>query len=160
MFSSISYGLYNEGEWFDKLKGGVSKENIQAVPMAGPKGATAYTPARVKTWGVPKGAVNPDGAAYFLRYYLDVSSFDQSKTFHNTQFEEVFKIVASPSAKKKVMYGSGVVDYIVAGNYQNICTALTNAGAQNVTTELASKSGTIQTAIKRANKAIEEANKQ
>ena len=155
IFSSISYGLYNEGEWFDKIKGGVSEENIQAVPMAGPAGGTAYTPVRPKTWGVPKGSANPDGAAYFLRYYLDVSSFDQSKTFHNPQFEEVFKKVTSPSAKKKVMYGSGVVDYIVAGNYQSICTTLAATTPQNITTELTSKSGSIQTAIKRANKDLE-----
>ncbi|MEE1025722.1 MAG: extracellular solute-binding protein, partial [Acutalibacteraceae bacterium] len=150
LFSAIAYGLYNEGAWFDNVVGGY--QNLQAVPMAGPKGGTAYTPVRPKCWGVPKGAKNPEGAAYFLRYFLDVSAFNQSSTFYNSQFETVYKDITKSSTKKCVMYGWGVSDYVDSGTYSRICSALTNATPSNVNTVLNQKKGNVQTGISRANK--------
>ena len=150
VFSAIAYGLYNEGEWFDDVVGGY--QNLQAVPIAGPKGGAAYTPVRPKCWGVPKGAKNPEGAAYFLRYFLDTSAFNQSSTFYNSQFESVYKDITKTSAKKCIMYGWGVSDYVQSGTYSSICGALTTATPSNVNKVLNSKKGNLQTGISRANK--------
>ena len=148
LFTAISYGLYNEGTWFTSS----FAKNLEAVPVAGPKGGTAYTPVRPKVWGVPKKAKNPEGAAYFLRYFLDTSEFDQSSTFHNKQFETVYKKITSTSAKKTVMHGSGVADYVESDTYSRICNALATTTPANITTQLNSKKGSVQTGIARANK--------
>ena len=148
LFSSISYGLYNEGDWFQQS---IAK-NLEAVPLAGPKGGTAYTPVRPKCWGVPKKAKNPEGAAYFLRYFLDTSAFNFDSTFHNKQFGEVYKTITKSSAKKAVMHGWGVSDYVESGTYSKICNALVASTPANITTQLNSKKGSIQTGIARANK--------
>lgn len=150
LFSAISYGLYNEGKWFENVTGGYA--NLQAVPLAGPTQSNSYTPVRPKCWGVPKGAKNPEGAAYFLRYFLDVSEFDQSSTFYNKQFETVYKKITTPTAKKAVMHGWGVSDYVQSSTYSGICNALKSAAPANVNTVLNSKKGNVATGINRANK--------
>ncbi|MBO5231031.1 MAG: hypothetical protein J6B88_07535, partial [Clostridia bacterium] len=112
----------------------------------------AYTPVRPKCWGVPKKAKNPEGAAYFLRYFLDTSEFNQSSTFHNKQFETIYKKITSTSAKKTVMHGWGVADYVESDTYSRICNALATTTPANITTQLNSKKGSVQTGIARANK--------
>jgi len=148
LFTAISYGLYNEGNWFTTN----FAKNLEAVPVAGPKGGAAYTPVRPKCWGVPKKAKNPEGAAYFLRYFLDTSAFNQASTFHNKQFETVYKTITATSAKKTVMHGWGVSDYVESGTYSKICNALAGTTPSNITTQLNSKKGSVQTGIARANK--------
>lgn len=148
LLTGTCYGLYNEGAWFAPL----FAENLEIVPVAGPKGSAAYTPISTKVWGVPKGAENVDGAAYFLRYFLDVSNYNHDSTFYNYQFKEVFEIVTSPTAKKSVMYGSGVTDHVEAGAYKSICNALMVTTPSNITVQLNSKKGAVQTGVSRANK--------
>ena len=147
LFTAISYGLYNEGNWFQNN----FAKNLEAVPVAGPT-STTYTPVRPKVWGVPKKAKNPEGAAYFLRYFLDTSALNFDSTFHNKQFGEVYKIITKSSAKKTVMHGSGVADYVESGTYSKICNALVATSPQNITNQLNSKKGSVQTGIARANK--------
>ena len=147
LFTAISYGLYNEGNWFQNN----FAKNLEAVPVAGPT-STTYTPVRPKVWGVPKKAKNPEGAAYFLRYFLDTSALNFDSTFHNKQFGEVYKIITKTSAKKTVMHGSGVADYVESGTYSKICNALVATSPQNITNQLNSKKGSVQTGIARANK--------
>ncbi|MBE6760683.1 MAG: extracellular solute-binding protein [Ruminococcaceae bacterium] len=147
LFTAISYGLYNEGNWFQSS----FAKGLEAVPVAGPT-STTYTPVRPKCWGVPKKAKNPEGAAYFLRYFLDTSAFNFSSTFHNKQFEEVYNIITSSSAKKTVMHGWGVSDYVESGTYSKICNALVATSPANINQQLNSKKGSVQTGIARANK--------
>ena len=160
-FSScvIAYGLYNEGGWFDNTKGGYA--GLQAVPVAGPKGGTAYTPVRPKLWGVARKAKNAAGAAYFLRYFLDVSNYDQSTTFYNKQFETVYKKITDKNAKKAVKYGEGVADYIQTGKYSTLTGRITAATPANVKSVIDSNKNIITTGLDSANKAIRAAiNKQ
>lgn len=147
LFTAIAYGFYKEGDWFQSS----FAKNLEAVPVAGPT-STTYTPVRPKCWGVPKKAKNPEGAAYFLRYFLDTSAFNFDSTFHNKQFAEVYKIVTKSSAKKTVMHGSGVTDYVEANTYSNLCSALSNSSPQTITNQLNSKKGSVDTGINRANK--------
>lgn len=148
LFTAISYGLYNEGNWFTND----FAKTLKAVPVAGPTGGTAYTPVRPKVWGVPKKAKNPEGAAYFLRYFLDVSEFNQDTTFHNDNFKEVYKTITDSKAPKTVMHGSGVCDYVNYGTYTNICNDLTATIPANITTQIKSKAKTVNAGIGAANK--------
>lgn len=150
LFTAISYGLYNEGDWFPSA----FAKTLEAVPVAGPKGKTAYTPVRPKVWGVPKNAKNPEGAAYFLRYFLDTSEIPNGfdSTFHNNQFKKVYETITKSSAKKAVMHGWGVSDYVQSGTYSQICNALAATTPANITQQLNSKKGSVQTGITRANK--------
>lgn len=150
--TSIAYGLYSNTDWYNAS----AAKQINAVPVAGPKGKTAYTPVRPKTWGVPKNAKNPKGAAYFLRYFLDVSTYNFDSTFYHNNFKEVFNTVTKSGAKKSIMYGWGVSDYVTAGTYNIITGALVSAQPQNITSILDQASGTLNSPVERANKALKQ----
>lgn len=151
LFTAITYGIYNEGNWFTSS----FAKDIEAVPMAGPKGHTAYTPASPACWGVPKKADNAEGAAYFLRYFLDTSNYNQSATFHNSQLESVFKGITSTTKKKSFMYGEGVTNHITVNTYASICNSLITTPANDITTKLNSKKNSVETGVARANKDFE-----
>ena len=148
LFTGIAYGLYNEGDWFSSS---FAKE-LEAVPVAGPKGKAAYTPASPACWGVPKKASNAEGAAYFLRYFLDTSNYNHSSTFHTAQFESVFNIITSATDKKSFMYGRGVTDHVTVNTYDYICNSLISTNPKDITTKLNSKKNTVDTGVSRANK--------
>lgn len=153
LLTAIAFGLYTNG-WFDAKVDTI--QNIsQAVPVAGPTQSDSYIPVRPKCWGVAKGAKNVQGAAYFIRYYLDSTTLNMSSTFHNKQYEEVFNIITSENARKRVMNGEGIADYVTEGNYSKICSALNTSTAANLNTVLNKYKGTINSSVNRANKALE-----
>ena len=156
LFTAIAYGLYNNGAWFDNMSGGYGSDNLQAVPVAAESQSNSYTPVRPKAWGVAKNAKNPEGAAFFLRYYLDVNTVQggMSSTFYNKQFEEVYNIITAKSTKKRLRVGSGVADYITAKTYDGICQKLTTSTKENVLTVLKSNATKLNTGINKANRDI------
>lgn len=153
LFTAIAYGIYNEGDWYFKdLPGGASA--VEAVPVAGPKGGTAYTPFRPKAWGVAKGAKNAEGAAYFLRYWLDAKNCDMDATFLNKQTKEVYNIITKKSHKKIARAGSGVLDYVDVGSYFALCNTLYHTTSANISTVLNSQSGVVDTVVTKVNRDI------
>ena len=154
LFSAIAYGMYNASTdaWFTNVPH--TSADIKAVPVAGPKGSSAYTPVRVKAWGTAKNAKNPVGAAYFMRYFLDTKNCDMAGSFYNEQFREVYNTITSASAKKSIMRGEGVIDYVSAGTYGGICNDLLNSTAEQITSVLNASQGKMNTGINRANKEL------
>lgn len=66
MILSSNYGLEKEGFFKN------AKFTIDAVPLPEPKGQEKYNRIYgLDAFGVPQGAANPEGAGYFMRYYLD-----------------------------------------------------------------------------------------
>jgi len=150
IFTAVSYGMSKDSNWFSSAMA----QKFQAVPVAGEKNWTRYTPVSPKCWGVPKRAKNPEGAAFFLRYFLDTSNYDLSSTFYNKQFESVYKIINSSSTNKAVMYGFGVSDYVEPGTYSKMCNSLVTTTPANIVTNLNAKKSSVHTGLLRANKDI------
>lgn len=150
LWSAITYGLLKDAGWYKNMNNG-GLANMEAVPVAGPTQSTAYTPVRAKVWGVTKNAKNPEGAAYFLRYFLDPSNLP-SNVFANNQFKEIYNTVSNKNTKKCIAYASGVGNYLTSKNYGNICGVLYSATPANVNKELNARKGEMQTPIARANK--------
>lgn len=150
LFSAITFGMQTEARWFPNMA-----SDIQCVPVAGPDQNSAYVPARPKLWGTAKGAKNPEGAAYFLRYFLDPKNCDMKGSFVNSQFEEVFNKITASSAKKQVLRGWGITNYLKSGEYYVFCYALNETTPANVTTVLNQKKSSLQSAINKANKDLQ-----
>ena len=128
-------------------------KTLKAVPIAGPKGKIAYTPVRPVLCGIPKKAKNPEGAAYFLRYFLDVNNYNHSSTFHTKQFEDVFKIINNTNKTKKyIAYGSGLCEYIEKGTYNKICNRLATITTTDMARTLNSQKNLVEQPKIRANK--------
>lgn len=149
LFTVKAYGMYDEGGWLCYLPGG--DESIEAVPVAGPTGTTAYTPVSLKTWGVAKTASNPEGAAYFLRYFLDPDNYDMDATFVNSQFQKVYQTITDSSAPKQIRYGSGVLNYAQADNYEALCQSVSTTPQTGVVTLLKSYQGSTENEVAKVN---------
>jgi len=158
LFASISYqGLraskvFRDAKGNPTVQGGI--ENIECVPVAGPTQATAYTPVMAKGWVNPKNSKNPEGAAYFLRYFLDISNTDYENLFHNNQIKEVYNEICSKNAKKCITYGNGVVNYIESGLYKKIVTELKFSTPANIAKGINSYKKTVNPALKQVNNAF------
>lgn len=69
------------------------KENgtLGTVPIPKVEGQDTYYQflTELEAYGIPKGASNPEGAAYFLRYYLDAANYDMNSFYCDDQATEV-----------------------------------------------------------------------
>ena len=133
--------------------------SVNAVPVAAEKQSGAYVPYRPKNWGVAKGSKNPEGAAYFLRYYLDSENCDFDNTFLNSQCREVFDFIVAKGTKRKAKLGAGAIDFVGANNYANMLSRLVTSTSANITTVINSNVGTVEAAVKRINKELEKSAK-
>lgn len=158
LFTSISYQGLKASKVFRDAKGNPTVaggiENIECVPIAGPTQSTAHVPVMAKSWANPKTSKNPEGAAYFLRYFLDVANTDYENLFHNNQIKEVYNTICDKNAKKSITYGKGVVDYVQGGLYGNMVSSLKNTTSTNIKSKLDSYKGTVNSPVKQANKAL------
>lgn len=148
LFDAIAYGMYVDANWFT-----IPTSQIECVPVAG-----THTPCNPKMWCVPKGAKNAQGAAYFLRFFLDSESFKETsfgsfkKTFATEQMYEVFMYMAADSTPKAINYSRGVLDHYDTSSYNQLCNKLSSTTSANIKTELDSFSSTMKAACNRANK--------
>ena len=158
LFTAVASGMCNEttNAWFASIPH--TSADIKAVPVAGPKGKTAYIPIRLKTWGVATKAKNPEGAAYFLRYFLDTGNCDTKISFCNEQFKEVYNKITAANDKKSVLLSEGIMSYVNNyWHYHNICRRLSKVTtAEDITNILIGCKGSVNSAVKRVNKKLAE----
>ena len=149
-FDAIAYGMYKDANWFT-----IPTSQIECVPVAG-----THTPANPKVWGIPKNAKNAQGAAYFLRFFLDSESFKLTSfgsfesTFATTQMHEVFMYMSAASTPKTINITRGVLDYYDTSAYNQFISKLNSTTSANIKTELDTYSRTIDAACNRANKKL------
>lgn len=148
-FNTLTYGMQKGGGY---ISGPSTSSDVRVVPVAGPKGSTTYLPSRPKTWGVAKEAKNVEGAAYFLRYFLDPTNIDMKSTFLNEQFYEVFQTITAKSFKRKIMRATGIVDYTNSGTYHSLQQTISSSTPEQIVQALNSNKSKIDTGIKKANK--------
>lgn len=150
LFVGIAYNMWKESEAMTLCKGGA--KNAEAVPVAGPTQSSAYVPVRTKTWGVAKGAKNPEGAAYFLRYFLDVNNINFDEDFLHDQFRTVFNIITDKKAKKASASDQGIVAYVDKKAYTSLTWKLGQSTSAQIQTNINSQKALVDNSIKQANK--------
>lgn len=74
--------------YFQNLK---AQGSLGVVPMPAVDGQEEYYQSLCENeaYGIPKGAKNPKGAAYFLRYFLDASHYNMDTFYCDDQAAEV-----------------------------------------------------------------------
>lgn len=147
LMTGIVYGITKDG-WFKTGLVG-SLDDICIVPMAGKTAATAHVPVIPKTWACAKSAKNQEGAAFFLRYFLDPANTNQS-FYINNQCKEVFQLITSSKAKKTLPY-KGAVNYVNKWAYFDVVEAVGATTPANVYSVLDSKKSSLDGGINRVN---------
>jgi hypothetical protein len=117
-----------------------------------PKGQKEVAIVDSTLFGILKGAKNAEGAAHFLRYFLDPKNYDMSSNFINANMEETFNALSKMD--KRVSLSQGVVNYAAQVDFANVCHNIVLTNADQVTSKIKSYEGNFDIAVKKANKAV------
>ena len=148
MLSSITYCMYKDSN----TQFNTMSDKIDAVPMPSPKGKSTVVPVGAQLWGILKGAKNSEGAAVFLRYFLDPANYNRSSNFINKDLEGTFNELSK--LKPSYTYSKGVINYASLAKYGSICDELSLTTSDQVEAKIKSYAGIFNNSVKIANDAI------
>ncbi len=148
MFSVISYAMFKESD----TKFNQMTDTIDAVPFPVPKGEKQVALVDSTLFGILKGAKNAEGAAHFLRYYLDPQNYSMSDNFINKNLEKTFNDMAKMD--KRVSISEGVVNGAAQVDFANVCHNIVLTDANQVTSKVKSYAPQFTIAVNKANKAV------
>lgn len=150
MFSCITYPMRKDSD----TKFNQMTDKIDAVPFPMPKGQKEVALIDSTLFGVLKGAKNPEGAAVFLRYFLDPANYDMSSYFINKNLEGTFNALSK--MEKRVSISEGVVNYAALVDFANVCHNIALTSADQTASKLQSYKQNFDVAVQKANKALED----
>jgi len=166
-FAAGNIGLYSSGCYGAKYNGffkDADANMLAAVPMpTSYQGKTLKQSASVRAYGISKGAKNPEGAAYFLRFYLDYEDYNKpakAEIFKNKGLEKTFMVDCVKEIKKngRVFEFDGV--FSLSNTYEDtVLTGVTSADPAQVPALIAAQKNTIDACIKKANEKVESVKK-
>ncbi|MBQ6885775.1 MAG: extracellular solute-binding protein [Clostridia bacterium] len=150
MFSCITYPMRKDSD----TKFNQMTDTIDAVPFPMPKGEKEVALIDSTLFGILKGAKNEEGAAVFLRYFLDPANYDMSSYFINKNLESTFNALSK--MEKRVSITQGVVNYAAQVDFGNVCHNIALTTADQTSAKLQSYKSNFEVAVQKANKAIED----
>ncbi len=106
-FNNGNVGLYDGDVYSSKFNGRFSKldnSSLAAVPMpTSYQGKPTKQVGVYRAYGIAKNAKNPSGAAYFLRWFLDYSKYEEAgvKVFKNDSLKDFYYNTYIPLIEKE-----------------------------------------------------------
>lgn len=145
MFINTLYNCYNKGGI-----AGMAKFEIDAVPVPGINGVT-NAPCDYRTYSIAKGAKNPVGAAYFLRFLLDsANTFEKKEAVNNNVWETANYV--SNKLPKTFEFSSSLLIYISNTAESQVRTELLTA--KQISTAFARIENQVNNAVSRVNSSV------
>lgn len=146
-FINTVYNCYNK-----ESIAGWAKFEVDAVPVPGVNGVT-NAPCDFRPYSIAKGAKNPVGAAYFLRYMLDYkNNFSKAEAVNANVLETA--IYVSNKLPKTFEFSSSLLLYVGETAEGSVRTHLVTAEKGQMTTAFAKCENLIGNAVKRVNTAV------
>ncbi len=166
-FASGQIGICMAGTYGLKYNGyfkNLAPSDIGVVPLPDSyKGKKLqYMPLGYRGYGICKGAANPDGAYYFLRYFLDLDKYEDAGAviFANKVLEKYFRgtqLVLFQNSTLYFEYFQGALNLIGKGwSSASEWSALRHASVSQVAVELAARQNITDTAAKTATEKVKE----
>lgn len=151
-----TYGLRKTG-WFNQL----DQDDIEFVlmPKETASSAQVYGNGGGRSYGICKGAKNADGAAYFLRYFLNMDFYDKDEIFKNDDCAELDKQIKANMNRKSLVSTDTVISIVTgaSGGIYKIFPELKTCTASQISAALKSGSNSLNACIDRANQMIKDA---
>lgn len=144
-FINTVYNSYNKNSI-----AGMAKFEIDAVPVPGINGVT-NAPADFRPFCIAKGAKNPVGAAYFLRYLLDAETNFAEEEAVNANVYETAKYV-SMQLPKTFEFSSSLLLYVSDTAEAQVRTKLLTS--KQMSTAFSEIENQVTNAVNRVNKAV------
>ena len=151
------------GVWGAKYNGAFKDADnnmLGMVPMPSSfNGKECKPTGSLRAYGIAKGAKNPEGAVYLLRYFLDYSYYSSAgaNVFKNKNLEKMVFDHVIPEVKKKGInfdYAGGAFELSNAEAMSEISAAAGRADPAQVPGELKGKQNLINNAAQKANDKI------
>lgn len=163
-FANGKIGIMAEGGvWGAKYNGAFKDADdnmLGMVPLPSSfNGKECKPTGSLRAYGIAKGAKNPEGAVYLLRYFLDYSYYSSAgaNVFKNKNLEKMVFDHVIPEVKKKGInfdYAGGAFELSNLGDMSKISAAAGRADPAQVTGELDGVRNLIDNAAKKANDKI------
>ena len=148
-----SYGLKKTGYY----KGMKDPENLgfAPIPSIDGKSENTFYSAIYRSYGICRGAKNPEGAGYFLRYYLDPLNYDYDEAFISEDARDFYlEYVSAVDAKDKVFDFTTSVANAIGYKGSDWRNSLQNSNGDQYTVALQTISNEVQAGVNAANKLI------
>ena len=108
MLMISSYGLRKTG-WLHSM----DADDLAFIEMPALDAETEATaPAVLRGYGISKGASNAEGAAYFLRYFLDGNNYDEDELYLNEDAAEIYSKLALAADYSSVPWDGSVMNIL------------------------------------------------
>ena len=150
-----AYGLKKTG-YFGGMK---DPENLgfAPIPSLDGKSENTYYSAIYRSYGICRGAKNPEGAGYFLRYYLDPLNYDYDDAFITEDARDFYiKYVSAVDAKDKVFDFTTSVANAIGYSGDTWRNTIQSSTGDQYSVALQSISNEVQAGINAANKLIDD----
>ena len=150
-----TYGLRKTG-WFSEM----DADDISYIipPKADASSEQKYGVASTRSYGIIKGAKNADGAAYFLRYFLNGNNYDPAELYKSEELGEMYKEILN-NASTNYNFNTSVMNIVAASDTLmptfTIFPDLKTCTASQVSTALSSSSNKLDTCIEKANEILQ-----
>ncbi len=145
MFINTIYNSYNKNSI-----AGMATFEVDAVPVPGLKGVT-NAPCDFRPFSIAKGAKNPVGSAYFLRYLLDAETNLVESEAVNANVWETAKFV-SMDLPKTFEFSSSLLLYVSDTAEAQVRTKLLTS--KQMSTAFSEIENQVSNAVNRVNKAV------
>lgn len=157
MLLSGGYGLRKTG-WFQEHD--IKWEDLGYVPLpTDADGKQVYGAQSDRGYGICKGAKNPDGAAYFLRYFLNGDHYDEDELYKNAECAKLYHELQKNKDTSK--FGCSYAVFSIFSNDSDpmygVFPDLKDCTAAQIPTVLATKANTFNSCIERANTILKDA---
>lgn len=144
-FINTIYNSYNKNS-----VAGMAKFEVDAVPVPGVKGVT-HAPCDFRPFCISKGAKNPAGAAYFLRYLLDnETNFAESEAVNKNVWETATYVAMK--LPKTFEFSSSLLLYVSETAEGQVRTKLLTS--KQMSTAFSEIENQVSNAVNRVNKAV------
>lgn len=128
------------------------------IEAPGPKGGKTYAELTTRAYGICKGAKNPEGAGYFLRYFLDDASYDFNTVYKKpATSKEMIERVKKANDKNGYFLDAtqNAMRLVNEKLYTTTISELKEIDSAQMSAALSKKSGASNNAAKKGNNQIE-----
>lgn len=150
-----AYGLLKSPGFFSTM----DTEDIgyAELPKINPTDEKYPFTCAIRAYGICKGSKNPKGAAYFLRYFLNMDNYDLNQIYKNEAMKDFYMYLLENENLKNNHFSQGVLRVSdVSNGYLNVVQGVLDGTAGQLDANLSKIHGKMDSAANAANALIDE----
>ncbi len=150
-----AYGLRKSPGWFYTMD--VDDLGFEVLPKVNKDDANYPYTSSTRAYGVCKGAGNPKGAGYFLRYFLNEDHYDVNQIFKNEEAKNMYYHLRENQELNKISMTMGI-GRVTDPSYSSLTMVrdLLNGTAAQVAVNLEKTYNSCESAVEAANKLVQD----